>query len=85
MTDNEPGTVSIDISSSLLSAHSIIESFNGKLRDECLNEHWFTSLEDARKLIESWREEYNNTGPHSSLNNIAPMQYVEHLRALGVG
>ena len=64
--------------------NSFIESFNGKLRDECLNEHWFTSLEDARETIESWREEYNNTRPHSSLNNLAPMQFVEYLRALGV-
>jgi len=64
--------------------NSFIESFNGKLRDECLNEHWFISLEDAREIIESWREEYNNTRPHSSLNNLAPTQFVEYLRALGV-
>ena len=41
--------------------------------------------DNARELIESWREEYNNTRPHSSLNNLAPMQFVEYLRTLGVG
>ena len=43
-----------------------IESFNGKLRDECLNEHWFLSLDDAREKIESWSEDYNHRRPHSS-------------------
>ena len=49
------------------------ESFNGRLRDECLNEHWFTSLDHARKAIEAWRQDYNNERPHSSLN------YLTHL------
>lgn len=44
-----------------------IESFNGSLRDECLNTHWFLSLEDAREKIESWRVDYNHFRPHSSL------------------
>ncbi len=44
-----------------------IESFNGKLRDECLNENWFLSLKDAKMLIEAWRHEYNNERPHSAL------------------
>ncbi len=48
------------------------ESFNGKLRDECLNENWFTSLEEARRLIENWREEYNCSRPHSALNGRTP-------------
>lgn len=49
-----------------------IESFNGKLRDECLNENWFTALDEARKLIEKWREEYNQLRPHSALNGQTP-------------
>jgi len=48
------------------------ESFNGKLRDECLNESWFTSLEEARRLIENWREEYNHSRLHSALNGRTP-------------
>jgi putative transposase len=42
-----------------------IESFNGKLRDECLNENWFTSVKEAKRLVEEWREEYNERRPHS--------------------
>lgn len=49
-----------------------IESFNGSFRDECLNTNWFLSLEDARMKIESWRDEYNNYRPHSSLDNLTP-------------
>ncbi len=48
------------------------ESFNGKLRDECLNENWFTSLEEARRLIEKWPDEYNGTRPHSALKGRTP-------------
>jgi putative transposase len=49
-----------------------IESFNGRLRDECLNEHWFLNLEDARQLIETWRLDYNRQRPHSSLGYRTP-------------
>jgi putative transposase len=49
-----------------------IESFNGSFRDECLNAHWFLSLEDAQDKIESWRMEYNSFRPHSSLGNLTP-------------
>lgn len=49
-----------------------IESFNGKLRDECLNENWFTGLQEARRLVEEWREEYNERRPHSSLGGRTP-------------
>jgi putative transposase len=52
-----------------------IESFNGRLRDECLNEHWFTSLYDAREKIEAWRVEYNRERPHSSLGNQTPEEF----------
>ncbi len=54
-----------------------IESFNGKLRDECLNLEWFTSLAEARILIESWREGYNQVRPHSALGNLSPWQWMQ--------
>ena len=44
-----------------------IESFNGKFRDECLNENWFLSLQEAREKIEAWRRDYNQARPHSAL------------------
>ena len=59
--------------------NGIIESFNGKLRDECLNVHWFESLADVRAEIEAWREEYNQMRPHSSLGNRAPAEYIAEL------
>ncbi len=49
-----------------------IESFNGKLRNECLNLEWFTSLREARQVIEEWRISYNGFRPHSALNNLPP-------------
>jgi len=52
--------------------NAYIESFNGKFRDECLNEHWFISLAHARSIIEAWRIEYNTERPHSSLGNRTP-------------
>lgn len=52
--------------------NAFIESFNGKLRDECLNQQWFVSLEEARRIIESWRMYYNTARPHSSLGYITP-------------
>lgn len=51
------------------------ESFNGKLRDECLNEHWFTTIWDAREKVEAWRVEYNRERPHSSLGNQTPEEF----------
>lgn len=47
--------------------NAYIESFNGRFRDECLNEHWFVSMRHAKRLIEEWRVEYNTERPHSSL------------------
>jgi len=52
------------------------ESFNGRLRDECLNANWFTSLSDARRKIESWRQDYNEQRPHSSLNYLPPAEFA---------
>ena len=54
------------------------ESFIGRLRDECLNENWFISLNDARDIIESWRIDYNDGRPHSSLGGLTPKEYVEN-------
>ena len=49
--------------------------FSGKFRDECLNEHWFLSLADARRIVEWWRMDYNQSRPHSSLGNLTPEEY----------
>jgi len=54
-----------------------VESFNGSFRDECLNAHWFLSLEDATEKIERRREEYNCYRPHSSLNDLTPAEFIE--------
>ena len=57
--------------------NAYIESFNGKFRQECLNENWFLSLVDAQEKIDAWRSEYNTTRPHSSLNNLTPAEYAD--------
>jgi putative transposase len=57
--------------------NAFIESFNGSFRDECLNVHWFLSLEDAREKIEAWRQEYNCFRPHSSLREMTPEEWAE--------
>ena len=54
-----------------------IESFNGRLREECLNQHIFTSLVDAQEKIELWRQDYNQTRPHGSLGWLTPAAYRE--------
>jgi putative transposase len=59
--------------------NACIESFNGRLRDECLNEHGFTSLLHARTVIEEWRKEYNEERPKKSLGGLTPTQYVRQL------
>jgi putative transposase len=53
-----------------------IESFNGSFRDECLNIHWFMSLQDAKEKIEAFRIEYNDFRPHSSLGNLPPAVFA---------
>ncbi len=55
--------------------NAYIEAFNGRLRAECLNQHWFASLEDARRTIQAWRLEDNTERPHTALNNQAPAVY----------
>lgn len=53
-----------------------IESFNGKVRDEFLNQHWFITLNEARDLAEKWRQDYNQNRPHSSLNGFTPNEFI---------
>ena len=61
-----------------------IESFNGKFRDECLNEHWFQTLHQARIAIAEWRRDYNEVRPHSSIGRIPPARFAElHRRNAG--
>jgi len=62
-----------------------IESFNGRLRDECLNQHWFRSLGDARQIVEDWREDYNRVRPHSALGGLSPETYRLGITGSGVG
>jgi putative transposase len=57
--------------------NAYIESFNGRLRDECLNDQLFLSMEDARQKIETWRMDYNTHRPHSSLGNLTPGEFVK--------
>src|SRR5688572_29716455 len=61
--------------------NAYVESFNGKFRDECLNEHWFLSVADAKSTIEAWRIDYNTVRPHSSLAGRTPNQFA----AISVG
>ncbi len=56
--------------------NAFIESFNGRLRQECLNQHWFLSLQDAQEKVEQWRQDYNQVRPHSSLNNQTPVEFA---------
>ena len=57
--------------------NAYIESFNGRFRDECLNEHLFDSLAEARQIIEAWRLDYNHARPHSSLGTLTPSEFAE--------
>lgn len=52
-----------------------MESFNGRFRDECLNENWFMSLEQVRNIVEAWRVDYNQARPHSSLGDLTPAEF----------
>ena len=57
--------------------NAYVESFNGRLRDECLNEHWFPSLGQARHTIEAWRRDYNAVRPHSALGDLPPEEFEQ--------
>jgi transposase InsO family protein len=59
--------------------NAYVESFNGRLRDECLNEHWFTSLAHAKAVIEDWRREYNEQRPKKSLGGLTPASYAKQM------
>lgn len=59
---------------------SLVESFNGRLRDECLNEHLFLTLRHARHLIAAWRDDCNHHRPHSSLDGLTPREYYQRSR-----
>ena len=60
--------------------NAVIESFNGRLRQECLNQHWFLSLDDAQRIVDAWRTDYNEDRPHSSLENLTPAQFARRER-----
>jgi putative transposase len=53
-----------------------VESFNGRLRDECLNTNWFSTMNEAKQKIETWRGEYNQERPHSSLGYRTPREFA---------
>jgi len=57
--------------------NAFIESLNGKFRNECLNQHWFRTLDEARREIDRWREHYNNVRPHSSLGYLPPVEFAK--------
>jgi putative transposase len=57
--------------------NALVESFNGRLRDECLNTNWFLSLDDARRKIEAWREHYNESRPHTALGYVPPREFAQ--------
>ena len=65
----------IDPGKPIQNAHC--ESFHGRLRDECLNEHWFLSLGDARHIVEAWRQDYNRDRPHSALGYRTPEEFAQ--------
>ena len=60
--------------------NAFIESFNSRLRDECLNEHVFLTLGEARQIIELWCQDFNRNLPHSSLNYLAPEEFAARIR-----
>lgn len=57
--------------------NAFVESLNGKFRNECLNQHWFRSIEQAREQIQRWREHYNHQRPHSSLGYLSPVDFAK--------
>lgn len=65
--------------------NAFIESFNGRFRQECLNQHWFLSMEDAIFKIEEWRKDYNQVRPHSSLGGKTPEEFLADLEKIQVG
>jgi putative transposase len=62
------------------SDNAFIEAFNSRFRQECLNQHWFLSIDDAREKIEAWRRSYNSERPHSALDYQTPEEFINHLK-----
>ncbi|TNY43384.1 transposase, partial [Streptococcus pyogenes] len=60
--------------------NGLVESFNGRMREECLNEHLFPSLRHACRMIAAWRDDYNRPRPHSSLDGLTPREYHQRSR-----
>ena len=56
--------------------NGFVESFNGRLRDECLNENLFSSYAQAQHIIETWRNDYNHNRPHTSLKGLTPVEFA---------
>ena len=63
--------------------NAFVESFNGTLRAECLDAHWFTTLAETRQIIESWRREYNESRPHRALGEKTPEEFAREIAASG--
>jgi putative transposase len=61
----------------------MIESFNGRLRDECLNVHEFESLDDVRATLKEWQDDYNHRRPHGSLGHLTPSEYARRGQQTG--
>jgi putative transposase len=77
-----PGTKAVYITPGSPWENRYCESFNGSLRDECLNVHWFESMEEARARIEAWRIDHNESRPHQALQEETPAQFA--MRAKGL-
>jgi putative transposase len=65
--------------------NAFIESFNGRFRDECLNQHWFGSLSQARRIVETWRLDYNRARPHSALGYRTPEEFAQNAGQIAAG
>ncbi|WP_240530296.1 integrase core domain-containing protein, partial [Novosphingobium sp. PC22D] len=63
--------------------NAFVEPFNGRLRDECLNTHWFLSLDDAKTKIEAWRTDFNESRPHTTLGFMTPAEFASSLLLAG--
>jgi len=59
--------------------NAFVESFNGKFRDECLNEEWFLTINDARNRIKEWNNEYIGERVHTSLDGLTPYEFVAQI------
>ena len=65
--------------------NAAVESFNGRMRDELLNQHWWRTLDEARRAVAAYREDYNRVRPHSALGNRTPEEVAATLRSLDLG